>query len=185
MSAKLIIPVLLLFILNVAKAQDTTAVEPAKTKPSKPFKERIYYGGNIGLSFGSYTMVGIYPLVGYKITPKLSAGVKVAYEYIVDKRYSSDYTTSNYGGSIFARYRLIKWLYLHAEYAGLNYELYNELGESNREWVPFLLVGAGFSQNLGGNVWLNIQVLFDVLQNNRSPYRRWEPFYNIGIGVGF
>jgi len=32
---------------------------------------------------------------------------------------------------------------------------------------------------------LNIQVLFDVLQNSNSPYNRWEPFYSVGFGVGF
>jgi hypothetical protein len=30
-----------------------------------------------------------------------------------------------------------------------------------------------------------VQVLFDVLQNNDSPYDDWEPFFSIGIGVGF
>jgi len=74
---------------------------------------------------------------------------------------------------------------VHAEYAGYNYELYNELGESNREWIPFLFVGAGYSKRLGGRSWLNAQILFDVLQADHSPYKSWEPFYSIGIGVGF
>ena len=130
-------------------------------------------------------MIGIYPMVGYKLTPKLSAGVKVAYEYISDKRYASTYTTSNYGASLFARYRVIQPAYLHIEYAALNYELYNPLGESSREWVPFLFAGAGYSQRLGGNAWLNVQILFDVLQSSKSPYNDWEPFYSVGIGVGF
>lgn len=185
MSVKFILPILFFCLFHFSQAQDTTDVLPAKSKPSKPFKEKIYYGGNIGLSFGSYTMIGIYPLIGYKITPKLSAGVKIAYEYIVDKRYSSNYTTSNYGGSIFTRYRIIQPLYLHAEFAGLNYELYNELGESKREWIPFLFVGAGYSHSVGGNVWLNVQILFDVLQSSKSPYNNWEPFYSAGVGFGF
>ena len=185
MSKRFILLIMILCLVHFSQAQDTTAVVPAKSKQSKPFKEKIYYGGNIGLSFGSYTMIGIYPLIGYKLTPKLSAGVKLAYEYIQDKRYSTDYTTSNYGGSLFARYRVIQALYLHAEYAALNYELYNALGESNREWVPFLFVGAGYSQRVGGNAWLNVQILFDVLQSDKSPYNSWEPFYSVGVGVGF
>jgi hypothetical protein len=69
--------------------------------------------------------------------------------------------------------------------AALNYELYNELGESQREWLPFLLIGAGYSQRLCGNVYAFVEVLFDVLQSDKSPYRNWEPFTSIGIGAGF
>ena len=166
-------------------AQDSTRTENPPPKPKQEMGQRIYYGGNIGLTVGAYTRIGIYPLLGYKITPKLSAGVKIAYEYIRDNRYNSTYQTSNYGGSLFTRYRIIPPLYVHIEYAQLNYELYNALGESDREWIPFLLVGGGYSQRLSSNTWLNAQVLFDVLQDERSPYRNWDPIFSVGIGVGF
>ena len=106
------------------------------------------------------------------------------YDYISDKRYAETYNASNYGASLFTRFNL-KRIYLHAEYAGYNYKLYNELGGSHREWIPFLFLGAGFSQRLGGRTSLNAQILFDVLHDDGSPYGNWEPFYSIGIGVGF
>lgn len=175
-------------ILSYMYGQDSTEVYQApveQQKKSSNIKDKIYFGGNLGLSFGSYTQIGIYPLVGYKITPKLSAGLKITYQYIQDKRYPETYTTSNYGGSLFTRFRIIPPLYFHAEFEMMNYKLYNSIGEWNRTWVPFLYLGAGYSQRLGGNTWLNIQVLFDVLQNSNSPYNRWEPFYSVGFGVGF
>lgn len=184
--------ILYLFIVCLLVAnlygQDSTDVyqAPVQQKTEKSnVKDKIYYGGNIGLSFGSYTQIGIYPLIGYKVTPKLSAGVKITYQYIKDNRFNSTYTTSNYGGSVFARFRIIPQLYLHSEYEMMNYKLYNSVGEYDRTWVPFLYVGAGYSQRLGSNTWLNVQVLFDVLQNANSPYNRWEPFYSVGVGVGF
>lgn len=177
--------VILVAFFQLIFAQQTTYDEPSQNNQSKSFNNKIYYGGNIGLSLGSYTMIGVYPLLGYKVTPSLSAGLKVGYEYISDKRFATTHTTSNYGASVFARYRIIQPLYVHLEYAGMNYELYNDLGESNRRWVPFLLAGAGYSQHLGGRTWLIAQVLFDVLQNNNSPYKRWSPFYSIGISAGF
>lgn len=180
-----LIAIILIFVLNYSKAQDSVKVADVYTEQKKPLSEKIYFGGNIGLSFGSYTMIGIYPLIGYKITPKLSIGAKIAYEYIQDKRYATTYSTSNYGASVFTRYRVLQPLYLHAEFAGLNYEIYNILGESNREWIPFLFVGAGYSQPVGKNTWLNVQILFDVLQSSKSPYENWTPFYSVGIGVGF
>lgn len=178
--------VLSILLYNFAySTEKSSLVHALNSQEQSVAADKIYYGGNIGLSFGSYTMIAIRPLVGYKVSPKLSVGLKISYEYISDNRYSTNYTTSNYGGSIFARYRFIPQLYAHVEYAYMNYELYNILGESQREWVPFLFVGAGYSQNLGGNTWLNIQILFDVLQSDKSPYNNWEPFYSVGVGVGF
>jgi len=173
-----------------AQETDTTAAEQVEPVPSKPVKakpeggRKIYYGGNLGASFGSYTMVGIYPIIGYNITPKFSVGVKFLYQYVSDKRYAETYTGSNYGGSLFARFRIIPQLYLHAEYSQMSYDLYNIQGESDRTSVPFIFLGAGYRQNLGGAVWLNAQVLFDVLQDSNSPYSSWEPFFSLGFGVG-
>jgi hypothetical protein len=174
----------------VEEIDEASAVEQVQTQPAKPVKakpqvgRKLYYGGNIGASFGNYTMVGIYPIIGYNLTPKFSVGVKFVYEYVSDKRYAETYTTSNYGGSLFARFRVIPQLYLHAEYAQMSYDLYNGLGESNRVSVPFVFVGAGYRQSLGGAVWMNAQVLFDVLQHSNSPYSSWEPFFSVGFGVG-
>lgn len=179
-------PLLILFaILYVAASgQDTTnTMQQQQAKSS--LKDKMYYGGYVDVTFGSYTVIGAEPMIGFKLTPKLSAGIKIRYDYVVDKRYAVSQTTSMYGGSIFARYRIIPQLYLHGEYSMYNYELFGLNGESDREWVPFLFVGAGYSKNLGRNVWLNAQVLFDVLQSSNSPYNNWEPFYSVGINVGF
>jgi hypothetical protein len=35
------------------------------------------------------------------------------------------------------------------------------------------------------NTWAYVEVLFDVLQDNNSPYDDWEPFVSVGVGVGF
>ncbi len=188
--------VLLLFLLatviTAGFTQDTIIAEPAPVpeevkpqKPKKPLKERIYYGGYINASFGTYTSVGVEPMIAFKVTPKFSVGVKFRYDYIRDNRYGSTYNTSNYGGSIFTRYRLFKPLYVHLEYATYNYDLYYGYGESERQWIPYFFVGGGYSKMIGKRTWLNAQVLFDVLQDENSPYRTWEPFYSLGVGVGF
>lgn len=164
------------------QAQTTTQAPPPKQK--KPIKDKLYYGGYINLSFGSYTRIGIEPMIGYKIVPRLSVGAKIRYDYIEDKRYSETYTTSSYGASIFTRLRVIRGLYAHAEYAGYNYELYNEFGESDRQWVPFLFLGAGYNLKVGRRSSIIAQVMWDVLQNENNPYGRYEPFYSVGVGVG-
>jgi hypothetical protein len=177
---------------------DTVLNQPVSTKPpantvqapiqqQKPIlnPNKMYFGGYVNANFGKYTAIGIEPLVGYKLTPKLSFGAKISYEYISDKRYEVDYNSSNYGISVFNRIRLSQRLYTHAEFSEMNYKLYDSLGESNRTWVPFLFLGGGLSQPISKNTWFTAEVLFDVIQNENSPYKNWEPFLSLGFGVGF
>ena len=171
--------------MNVEQVKPIEETQTSKPQPSQAWKDKIYFGGYVNFSLGSYAMIGIEPMVGYKVLPFLSLGLKLRYDYISDKRYTEEYNTSNYGGSLFARLTSKRRIYLHAEYAGYNYELYDESGESGREWIPYLFLGGGYSQPLGGRTSLNAQILFDVLQDDRSPYKNWEPFYSVGISVGF
>jgi hypothetical protein len=173
---------LLIFISIGGKAQSDLQkeLEAEKDTTTGFDKTKIYYGGYLNLSFGTYTVIGVQPLVAYKFTPEFSGGIQLTYEYSSNEYYSS----SNYGGSLFGRYRIIPQAYAHAEFSAMNYG-YNYLGEDERTWVPFLYLGGGFSQPISRNTWLNAQVLFDVLQNENSPYDSWEPFFSIGFGVGF
>jgi len=154
-------------------------------------ENRWYYGGNIGFSFwNNYTYLGIYPLIGYKITPQFSVGGKIGYSYINYKDANPSFDTHNYGGSIFTRYRIIPQIYLHGEFVYSSYErqtfnLINQQFGTERVWVPFLLLGGGLSQNIGPNVWVFAEVLFDVINDEKSPYKSGEPFVSFGAGVGF
>jgi hypothetical protein len=180
----LVIGILVFYCLSLfATQQDTTQVK--KTPKKKKPVNRVYYGGNIGLSFGNYFRISVSPLVGYKLNPKASLGVKVGYEYVEDKRYDPKLTASNYGGSVFTRYRLVPQVYAHAEFAYLSYKYKVSDIETNREWIPFLLLGGGYIQQISPNAAFVVEVLFDVLQDSKSPYKEWDPFISVGVGVGF
>jgi hypothetical protein len=159
-----------------------TAAPTASSKP--PFRDRIYYGGSVTLSFGSdVTRIGVFPMVAYKVSPKLSLGLEVGYEHVNYDNYNQ--SADNYGGSVFSNYRLLPVVYLHAEYQMINYEIFTGPNSSDRELVPFLLVGGGVSKLIGGRTWAYAEVLFDVLQDDNSPYDDWEPVVSVGVGVGF
>lgn len=179
---------------SIAKAIDSVKAEEeikAEVPQNNPTGEsKWYYGGNIGFSFwNDYYYFGVYPLVGYKITPQFSIGGKIGYSYIKDSRYEPAVNSSNYGGSIFSRYRIIPQIYLHAEYVYFSYgysvDVQEKTFNTERVWVPYLLIGGGFSQNIGPNVWAFVEVLFDVIQDENSLYDEWEPFISFGVGVGF
>ena len=189
---KLIILFLLIYI-NVSAQQDTTIVneEPKpKTSNDEYSQSRWYYGGNVGFSFwNNYFYVSIEPLIAYKITPQFSVGGKIGYAYSSDSSVDPSFNTSSYGGSIFSRYRIIPQFYLHGEFAYVSYEnvYLKPLGNytTERNWVPFLLLGGGFSQLISKNVWAYAEVLFDVINDSNSPYEAGDPFISLGVGVGF
>jgi hypothetical protein len=168
---------------SIQTTQQTQVTQPQQTA------SKWYYGGTLGFSFwNDYFYLTVQPMVGYKVTPKLSIGGKIGYSYI---NYSDvDIDTHNYGASLFSRFRLIPQLYLHGEFVYWSYEtiVFNQSTqnyESGRDWVPFILLGGGFVQQLGPNTSMFIEVLVDVLNDDNSPYEEWDPFVSFGVGVGF
>lgn len=156
---------------------------PAETMPRSapaPKGSRVYTGGAIGLNFWNDTVrFSVEPILGYRVTPQLSVGGRLRYEYFKDKRGVEDFTMHNYGGSVFSRYRLIPQLYGHAEFAYGSYDY-----PAGREGVPFLFLGGGIVQPLGGSSWAYAEVLVDVLRDDQSPYEDWDPQVTFGVGVG-
>lgn len=146
---------------------------------------KLYYGGYVNLSFGTFTVVGLTPMVAYKVSPRFSVGTQLSYEYVKDKSYNLVYESSNYGLSIFSRYRFIPQLYSHIEFSQMRYKFFYSDGSSNWEWVPQLWIGGGYSQPISRNTWFTTQILFDVINNEKSPYYGWEPYFSVGFGVGF
>jgi hypothetical protein len=126
--------------------------------------------------------LGIFPMVGYKLTPKISGGAEFGYEHI---NYGNNQSSDNYGGSLFGRFRVGRNLYAHAEYQNINYEIFTSNNSSSREWVPAMLVGGGYIKGLGKGMSVYGEVLFDLLQADNSPYKNWEPIVNVGVVVGF
>lgn len=166
-------------------AKETPAVATPAMPAAEPSSERkMFFGGTIGLSFGSYFRIGVQPMVGWNLSPKVAAGFKVGYEYINDKRYTPTVTWHNYGASVFGRFRFIPQAYLHGEFAYVNYGAKTTNLENERVWVPFLYLGGGFYKPISKSTALFVEVLFDVLQDSNSPYDAWQPMISFGVVAG-
>lgn len=176
------------YVTSQPPAQQQAQQQQAQNsqQQSQNKNDKVYYGGYANFSFGKYTFIGVEPLVGYKLLPKLSVGAKISYEYFKNKNYTPKKEGSNYGVAAFSRLRIARRLYAHVEFSEMNYKLYNDIGDSkNRQWISFLYVGGGYSLPISKNASLNAEVLWDVLQNDDSPYKTVEPFFSVGIAVGF
>lgn len=165
-------------------AQESTGTKP---RDPRPLGDRLWFGGGVGLAFGTATSIQLDPLVGYKIDQnnKLSAGVGLSYWYYRDSRWAPPLEQNGYGYRIFSRYRPLEQFYAHAEFFHLNGQVYRFADRSTvRLWVPHLLLGGGYVQPLGGNSSIFFQVLFDVLQDPNSVYGN-QPIFSGGVGIGF
>jgi len=160
---------------NVPEANSMTKKDPEK----ESFWDRVYTGGNLGLQFGTITFIDVSPLVGYKITDKIHAGLGLTYQY---QRYDVfDFETHVYGGRVFGRYFFTDYLFAHAEYEHLNLEAFDF--RRRRVDVTSILGGAGFFQRFSENSGVTAMILYNFTQSAYTPYS--NPIFRVGFNFGF
>jgi hypothetical protein len=138
--------------------------EKDETNSNSNWTEKLSFGGNLSLSFGTVTMVQVAPQVGYRVTERFIPGIGANYIYFKDP-YGS---TTIYGGSVFARYLIADNFFAYAEYESLNREVWEAWGDERR-WIPIGLIGGGYRTNSEGLAF-TISILYDVIQDPWSPY---------------
>ena len=152
-----------LLVLMFLALQGAWAQRNLEENDEPSFRDRIYFGGGGNVQFGqNFFVIGASPLVGYMITPRLSAGLGATYQFA---RYGGalNVNTHIYGGRSFARYNVLKNIYTMAEYEMLNFETFRASTESPRMWVDRLLLGGGYFQPLGARGGFNIGLFYDFL----------------------
>jgi hypothetical protein len=121
-------------------------IKPVEPKIKKPFMDRIYLGGSLGLAFGSKsTLIDVSPSVGYALTDDIIAGLGLTYKYYQYNDYffdtanfhPTDLKISMYGFSIFARYFLTKTEMPIIENAFLHAEIEPLTFVNNYKLVPY------------------------------------------------
>lgn len=174
----------ILTTLFFSLATATQAQREIDPESNPPLKDRLYYGGNFAMQFGTITFIDVSPLVGAMITERFSGGLGATYQYFDDRRFVGVGTgnRSLYGGRTFLRYNILPNIFAHTEYEMLNFDLFNRrTNEYNREWVPSLFLGAGYFTPFGARGGANFKFLYNLLYDRlRSPYN--EPYV---IRVGF
>ncbi|WKK77616.1 hypothetical protein QYS49_11235 [Marivirga salinae] len=172
-----------LFTVLIAFSDQTVSAQKYVDE-SSGFVDRLYFGGNFGLQFGSYTHIEASPIAGYMINDKLSAGVGVIYQYFRIRGNSQvgDYETNIYGGKLFGRYNFSNQLFGYTEYENINRDFRpTPSSDLSRIWVPAYFIGGGYFQPLGNRAGVTVMALYNLLHYpGRSPYG--SPFV---LRVGF
>ncbi|MBI5542182.1 MAG: hypothetical protein HY951_19145 [Bacteroidia bacterium] len=136
-------------------------------------KKRLFYGGGLGLQFGDRTLIDLSPKIGYRFTEKFSMGVGFTYvNYAYNK--SPKFSTTMYGGNLFASYLVIENAFIYAEYELLSLESKYfspfPTPEKDRLNIASILVGGGYKYQIGARSYLNMLVLWNLNQTEYSIY---------------
>jgi hypothetical protein len=168
--------ILLIFSLFVL----TSAVVSAQVKKEAvpPLRERLFFGGNLGLQFGTITNIQVAPVVGLWVRPRIAVAAGPEYQYFKFKDpYGDGYESHSFGGKAYAEFVVIqninKFLPMGAN-TGIFLHLEDELLSlhqstvSEKVTVNTILGGAGLSQQIGRRSSVNLMFLW-VLDDSGYP----------------
>ena len=172
-------PVLVFLVLtaslSVGSAQSTREEAP-------PLKERLFFGGNIGLQFGTITDIQIAPVAGLWVLPRLAIAIGPDYHFFKYQRVQ----TNIYGGKGYMEFVVFQninkfipmgsntGIFIHVEDELLSLEsaFWKEQNTytSDRFYINTLLAGPGLSQQIGRRASLNIMFLWALNDSGYGIY---------------
>ncbi|MDQ0066787.1 hypothetical protein [Chryseobacterium lathyri] len=172
---KFIIPIMLMVSGSIF-SQITTSTPVAETN-------RWTFGGGIGLGFGSNSSFYLQasPRIGYRITDDLEGGVVGS----VSWQTSDYYKSTMFGVGPFANYYFARSFYVGAnlQHYFINYkDKFYDYKVNEQETALYL--GGGYMQRIGGNSFMQLGVMYNVLWKENSSVFSSGLVPSIGFVVG-
>jgi hypothetical protein len=175
--------VILFFLFSILSGQESEKDTPA-------LKDRLFYGGNIALQFGTITNIEIAPVVGLWLLPKLAVAIGPSYIYYKDMYGSIDF----YGGRAYTQYVVFRdldkfiplgvhtslCLHLEDEMLSLDSRLKDNTSVSSGRFINNTVLGGfAISQQIGNRSSVNLMFLWTL---NDPGYQIYS---NPEIRIGF
>jgi hypothetical protein len=167
--------------LLLASFNIVTGQRESEQKP--PLRERMFFGGSLGLQFGTYTDIQITPLVGLWVRPRLAIAAGPNYRFYKGPDYVNGGTTSTsiYGLNSYIQFVPLKdlnnlvpvgihmgiFLQLEDELMNLESAVWDVTNPDTRFTVNTVLAGFGISQQMGQRSSVNLMFLWAL---NNSVY---------------
>ena len=154
----------------------------SQEKSEITWHDRLFFGGNLGLQFGPTTQIALTPLIGYRISPSLSAGVGLKYEYYSEDYIDMKFNTSIFGCSVFTSYTFFKNMVANGlgftiqgedEILSLERRYFNyavPADSHSRIFINSILLGGGIKEHLGGRNSMYLLLLWNLTETKHSPY---------------
>jgi hypothetical protein len=171
---------IILLILSVFVLTSAEVSAQVKKEAVPPLRERLFYGGNFGLQFGTITNIQVAPVIGLWVRPRIAVAVGPEYQYFKYKDpYGDVYKSNSYGGKAYTEIVVIqninKFLPLGANtgiFLHLEDELLNVDWETagNRVAVNTIFGGVGLSQQIGRRSSVNIIFLWVLDDSGYAMY---------------
>lgn len=149
-----------------------------------PLRERMFFGGNLGLSFGTYTNIHVTPIVGLWVLPRVAVAAGPNFTYYKDPYYE----TTMYGGNAYVEFVPVRdinnalqiglhmgiFLHLEDELLSLESAVWDPQNSSKRFSANTLLGGFGISQQLGTRSSINLMFLWTLTNSGYALYNNPE-----------
>lgn len=187
----------LVLLLSVLLAAASLQAQQEYEMPKRGFqRDKLFLGGNFGLTFGDYTNINVSPQLGYRFSKSFAAGLGINGQYvsIKERNYNDDLIRKSTRGvaglNAFGRLYPVSLIMLQvqpeANYIFGRDRYYN--ADPSRTLAdaviaPSVLAGGGLVLPAGRGGFI-ISIFYDVLQDKNSPYGR-RPIYNVGFNTGF
>jgi hypothetical protein len=141
------------------------------SREAPPLKDRLFFGGNIGLQFGTYTNIDVSPIIGLWLLPRIAVAAGPDFRYY-DDAYGN---TTIFGGKVYTEIIFLQdlnnllplgvhlGLFLHGEFEALSLEsaYFNPApNDSGRFMLNTFLAGGGIRQQLGRRSAMNLTFLW-------------------------
>jgi hypothetical protein len=169
-----------LFICLVITSASVISGQDAREQ-APPLRERLFFGGSLGLQFGTITDIQVAPMVGLWVLPRLAVAVGPNYRYYKDPVSQ----TALYGGNAYLQYVVVRdigsvvplgihtgiFLHLEDELLSLESAFWDPSNPyGGRFALNTLLAGAGISQPLGARSSVNLMFLWALNDSGYGLY---------------
>jgi len=167
--------VLLLFLsVIIILCTFTSTYAQRIREEAPPLRERLFFGGNLGLQFGTVTDIDLAPIAGLWLLPRIAVAAGPKYRFYKDRIFGS---THIYGGRAYTELVILQDLdniipvglhlgfFLHAEDEILSLEssFWKSAPDNTGRLVRnTILAGPGISQPMGIRSSFNIMILWPL-----------------------
>lgn len=149
-------------------------------EPKPALSEKFFFGGGIGLQFGTFSVIRLTPEIG--IRPKEMFEFGIGAYYLYSKSFYWNISGHVYGGNVFGRLYVYQDIYIQGEYEILNVEdidYSTGFYTGERIFVPGILGGVGFRQKVGKRSAILSSIMYNFTITNKTPYN--NPIFRISF----